>query len=138
LRNELEDETMPAIELKRRIRWADTDAAGRLYFARIFDYVGEAEIELFRAVGITPFAQTGYDFPRKHAEVVFHRMLALDAPFTLRLAVGKLGRTSIRYDFQAFADEACAELALEGSVTVVVVKDGKPAEIPAALREKLT
>jgi acyl-CoA thioesterase FadM len=70
--------------------------------------------------------------------VVFHRVLALDAPFLLRLSVGHLGRTSIRYDFQAFADEACTELALAGSMTVVVVKNGTPREIPAAMREKLS
>ena len=128
---------MPSIELKRRIRWADTDAAGRLYFPRIFEYVGEAETELLRQLGVSLFDRAGYDFPRKHAEATFHRVLALDAPFTLRLTVGKLGRTSIRYDFQAFADEACTELALEGSVTVVVVKDDRPHEIPASLREKL-
>ena len=129
---------MAQIELKRRIRWADTDAAGRLHFPRMFEYVEEAEIELLRALEVPLFQQSGFDFPRKHAEVAFHRVLALDAPFTLRLSVSHLGRTSIRYDFQAFADEACTELALEGSMTVVVVKNGKPHEIPEVMREKLS
>src|SRR5207249_200857 len=40
---------MRSIEIPGRIRWADSDAAGRLYFPRIFDYVGEAEAELLRA-----------------------------------------------------------------------------------------
>ena len=32
---------MPAsIELERRLRWADSDAAGRLHFPRIFEIVG--------------------------------------------------------------------------------------------------
>jgi acyl-CoA thioesterase FadM len=35
---------MPAtIEFKRRLRWADADAAGRLHFPRIFEIVEEAE-----------------------------------------------------------------------------------------------
>jgi acyl-CoA thioesterase FadM len=129
---------MPMIELRRRIRWADADAAGRLYFPRIYDYVSEAETELWRTLGISMADYGEYGFPRKHTEAAFHRILALDAPFTLRLTVGKLGRTSIRYDFQAFADETCTEVAFEGSMTVVVVKDGKPYEIPAEIRVKLT
>jgi acyl-CoA thioesterase FadM len=129
---------MPMIELKRRIRWADADAAGRLYFPRIYDYVSEAETELWRMLGISMADYVEYGFPRKHAEAAFHRILALDAPFTLRLTVSKLGHTSIRYDFQGFADEAGKELAFEGSMTVVVVKDGRPHEIPAELRAKLT
>lgn len=126
----------PFIEFKRRLRWADADAAGRLHFPRIFEIVEEAEWELLRQVEWLKDTRRGaYDFPRVHLECQFRRILALDAPFRLRLTVGKLGRTSIRYDYQVFdADE---ELALEGTMTVVVLKDGKPTEIPPALRAAL-
>jgi len=127
-----------SIELTRRIRWADADAAGRLHFPRIFEYFEEGESELLRSVGITMFDKGGYDFPRKHVDAVFHRVLPLDAPFVMRVTVGKLGNTSIRYDYHIFADEACAQLALEGSMTVVVVKDGRPAPIPDKMRKALS
>jgi acyl-CoA thioesterase FadM len=84
------------------------------------------------------FDRGGYDFPRKHVEATFHSALPLDAPFVMRVAVGKLGNTSIRYDYHIFADEACAQLALEGSMTVVVVKDGKPEPIPDKMRKALS
>jgi len=129
---------MVSIELKRRIRWADADAAGRLHFPRIFEYFEEGEAELLRSVGITMFDGGGYDFPRKHVEAVFHRVLALDAPFVMRVTVGKLGNTSIRYDYHVFADEDRAQLALEGSMTVVVVKDGRPSPIPDEMRRALS
>ncbi len=133
---------MASIELKRRIRWADADAAGRLHYPRIFEYFEEGEVELLRSVGIEMLGGgvevREYDFPRKHVDAVFHRVLPLDAEFVMRVSIGKLGNSSIRYDYQVFADEACAELALEGSMTVVVVKDGKPAPIPEKLREALS
>jgi len=129
---------MASIELRRRIRWADADAAGRLHFPRIFEYFEEGEGELLRSVGFSMFDRGGYDFPRKHVDAVFHRALPLDAPFVMRVTVGKLGNTSIRYDYQVFADEGCSQLALEGSMTVVVVKEGKPAPIPDKLRELLS
>jgi acyl-CoA thioesterase FadM len=92
---------MPAsIELQRRLRWADADAAGRLHFPRIFEIVEEAESELVRAIKWPMNRSMGYDFPRVHLECKFLRVLALDDPFRLRLAVGKLGRTSIRYVYQ--------------------------------------
>src|SRR5262245_60609746 len=128
---------MASIELTRRIRWADADAAGRLHFPRIFEYFEEGEAELLRSAGISLFDGGDYDFPRKHVEAVFYRALPLDAPFVMRVTVGKLGNTSIRYDYHIFADEACAQLALEGSMTVVVVKDGRPAPIPDQMRELL-
>ncbi len=129
---------MASIELTRRIRWADADAAGRLHYPRIFEYFEEGETELLRSVGLNIFNGSGYDFPRKHVEATFHRVLPLDAPFVLRVTVGKLGHTSIRYDYQVFADEACTQLALDGTMTVVVVKDGRPAPIPEAMRQALS
>jgi len=127
---------MPAsIELQRRLRWADSDAAGRLHFPRIFELVEEAESELVRSIQWPMNRSMGYDFPRVHVECRFLRVIELDAQFRLRFAVGKLGRTSIRYDYQVFvADD---ELAIEGSMTVVVLRDGKPTEIPTTLRTAL-
>lgn len=127
----------PFIEFKRRLRWADADAAGRLHFPRIFEVVEEAEGELMRGIA-WPFdlQRKDYDFPRVHLECQFKRIIALDAPYRLLLTVGKLGRTSIRYDYQVF--DASEELAIEGTMTVVVLSDGKPVEIPAPLRAALS
>jgi YbgC/YbaW family acyl-CoA thioester hydrolase len=129
---------MVSLELKRRIRWADADAAGRLHYPRIFEYFEEGETELLRAAGYSFLDDEEYDFPRKHVEATFHRVLPLDAPFVMRVTVGRIGVTSIRYDYQIFADEACTELALDGNMTVVVVKDGKPTPIPEKMREVLS
>jgi len=126
---------MKSIELKRTVRWADVDAAGRIYYARIFDYAGEGEWELIHSLGLSrkELAKT-YDFPRVHAECHFKKMLDLGARFTIRCWPGKLGRTSIRYDFEAFLETEPGEVAASGSVTVVVLQKGKPAEIPPQIR----
>jgi acyl-CoA thioester hydrolase len=128
---------MPAsIELERRLRWADADAAGRLHFPRIFELIEEAESELVRSIEWPMNRSLGYDFPRVHVECQFLRVLALDDPFRLRLTAGKLGRTSIRYDYQVF--NADGELAIEGTMTVVTLQNGKPVEIPGTLRAALS
>ena len=128
---------MPAsIELERRLRWADADAAGRLHFPRIFEIIEEAESELVRHIEWPMDRSMGYDFPRAHIDCRFIRVISLDDSFRLRLSVGKLGRTSIRYDYQVFgADE---ELAIEGTMTIVVVQEGKPTPIPESLRAALS
>ena len=125
----------PAIEFERRLRWADADAAGRLHFPRIFELIEEAESELVRQIEWPMNRSLGYDFPRVHIDCRFIRVISLDESFRLRLAVGKLGRTSIRYDYQVIA--ADEELAIEGTMTIVVVKDGKPTPIPETLRSAL-
>jgi acyl-CoA thioester hydrolase len=128
---------MPAsIILERRLRWADADAAGRLHFPRIFEIVEEAESELVRSIDWPMNRSMGHDFPRVHVECRFIRVLQLDDPFSLHLTVGKLGRTSYRYDYQILNGKQ--ELAIEGTMTIVVLKDGKPTEIPASLRAALS
>jgi YbgC/YbaW family acyl-CoA thioester hydrolase len=126
----------PHIEFRRRLRWADADAAGRLHFPRIFEIVEEAEGELLRGLGRPlDLRERTYDFPRVHLECQFKRILALDAPFRLLFTVGRLGRTSIRYDYKVF--DASEQLAIEGTMTVVVMQNGTPTEIPTALRAAL-
>ena len=124
-----------SLELERRLRWADADAAGRLHFPRIFEIIEEAESELVRQIGWPMNRSMGYDFPRVNVECSFKRILELDALFRLRLTVGKLGRTSIRYDFEVF--NADMGLAIKGSMTLVVLRNGRPAEIPTTLRAAL-
>jgi acyl-CoA thioester hydrolase len=127
---------MPAsIELQRRLRWADSDAAGRLHFPRIFEIVEEAESELVRRIGWPMNRSMGYDFPRVNINCNFKRVLELDAPFKIRLTAGKLGRSSIRYDYQVF--DGADEIAIDGTMTLVVLQNGKPAEIPLSLRSAL-
>lgn len=124
------------IELSRRLRWADTDATGRLHFPRIFEIVEEAESELLRSidwpVGIN---EAEYDLPRVHVDCRFLRPIIHDSQFRLQLSVNKLGRSSIQYKFQVF-DEFNA-LAIDGSMTVVTSRNGTPTEIPPALRRAL-
>ena len=128
---------MPTIELKRRVRWADADPAFRINFPRYFEYFEEGEIELLRACGIKFLYQgSEYGFPRVHTECTFKRTLALDAEFTMRVSIGKLGRSSIRYEYQFFDEQN--ELAAEGSMTVVATKDGQAVEMPAEMRAALT
>ncbi len=108
----------PFIEFKRRLRWADADAAGRLHFPRIFEIVEEAESELLRGLDWPmDVRRKDYDFPRVHLECQFHRILALDAPFRLLFTVGKLGRTSIRYDYKS--STPTRTWRLKGTMTVV-------------------
>jgi acyl-CoA thioester hydrolase len=126
---------MKSIELKRKVRWVDADAAGRIYYARIFDYAGECEWELLHSIGINrkKLGDT-YDFPRVHAECHFKKILELGESFTIRFWPAKLGRTSIRYSFEVTFDNAEKEIAATGAVTVVVLHNGKPSPIPPQIR----
>jgi YbgC/YbaW family acyl-CoA thioester hydrolase len=127
---------MKTIELKRQVRWMDADPSGRIYFARIFDYAGECEWNLLHDIGISRkrFGDA-YNFARVHADCNFKKVMEVGASFTIRFQPEKLGRTSIRYKFEVFLEDAPDEIAAYGSITVVVLYNGKPSEIPSQIRD---
>jgi YbgC/YbaW family acyl-CoA thioester hydrolase len=127
---------MKTIELKRQVRWMDADPSGRIYFARIFDYAGECEWNLLHSIGISrkKFGDA-YNFARVHADCNFKKVMEVGAFFTIRFQPEKLGRTSIRYTFEVFLEDTPDEIAAYGSVTVVVLHNGKPSEIPSQIRD---
>ena len=130
---------MVSIEMRGRIRWADADAAGRLHFPRMFEYFEDGEYELLRSVKFSMSEQgSEYDFPRVQVDCHFKKVLALNTPFIMRVSVARLGRSSIRYEYEVFADDDKQDLALAGSMTVVVVKNGRPSDIPPELRAALS
>ena len=118
------------------MRWADVDAAGRLHFPRIFEIVEGAEVEMLRQIGGSMFERLAeFDFPRVRIECDFKRMISLDDLFRLCVTIGRVGRSSIRYDFEAFLESG--ELALAGAMTVVVLKNGKPTKLSQEFRDAL-
>ena len=99
----------------------------------------DGEAELMRSCGLSyAHLPAGYGVPRVHTDCTFRKILNYDVPFTMRVTVGRLGHTSIRYEYQFFTQGDPRELAAEGSMTVVVIKDGRPIEIPANWRAALS
>jgi acyl-CoA thioesterase FadM len=130
---------MPANARDLRLRGADADPAGRITVPRSVDYMEDGESELMRSCGLSyEMLPEGYSVPRVHTDCTFRKMLNYDARFMMRVTVGKLGNSSIRYDYQFFNRSDPPELAAEGSMTVVVIKDGRPTDIPANWRAALS
>jgi acyl-CoA thioester hydrolase len=116
-----------------RVAWVDTDAGGRIHFSNAFRWAEVAETSLMRRFGMLD----GWgDFPRKHVEAEFHRVLRFDDEFEVRLRVERVGRTSITY---AWTLERDGEVCVSGRHTVVNVdRDGRPAALPDDVRAALS
>ncbi|MBE3590051.1 MAG: acyl-CoA thioesterase [Firmicutes bacterium] len=138
-----------------RVRWADTDASGRIHNAVAFRYFEEAETELFRHLGLRlePLPEARLDFPRVHVECDYLQPLAFDDELEIRVRAGRLGRTSFTLEYEgllvaegphrpALTGSAAAALplpALRGRVVIVAVERGsnRPAPLPEELRAAL-
>ena len=116
-----------------RVAWVDTDAGGRIHFTAAFRWAEAAETSLMRRLGM--LGEWG-DYPRRHVEAEYLKVLRFEDEFELRLRVDAVGRTSITYGWEILR---AGEVCIRGNHTVVRVdRAGRAEPLPDALRAQLS
>ncbi len=90
-----------------RVRYAETDTAGVVYYANYLTYFEVARVELLRALGrpITAIEQEGILLPVVEARAQYLRPARLDDQLEVSLALASLGRASFAFDYEIRRDE---------------------------------
>jgi YbgC/YbaW family acyl-CoA thioester hydrolase len=89
--------------IEERVLWGDVDAARIIFYGSYLRFFEIAETELFRSVGMPydkVFDELDIWLPRVHLECDFHRAAQLDDLLEVSVYVGKIGRTSMRLNFE--------------------------------------
>src|SRR3954469_4044546 len=137
---------MNKFTIEERVRWGDVDAASIIFYGSYIRFFEIAETELFRAVGMPYgkiFDELDIWLPRVHLECDFHRAPRLDDLLEVSVYVGKIGRTSLRLNFEVRRRNEAGDIeaALMATAHFVLVStnrvDLKPIPIPDNLREAL-
>ena len=123
-----------AASLRRRLDWADTDAAGYWHHSTFWKYAEAGEAELMRSLGLT--AMTFGFTPRRSVTAEFVRPIYFDDEVTIQIEVAAIGRTSATYRVELSVDGAPAA---SGTMSVVLIgDDGRPRSWPDEARALLT
>ena len=118
---------------RTRVRWIDTYAGGRIHFTAAFRWAETAETELYRSLGLVEDRKG--DYPRRHVEADYLRVLVFDDEVEVTIRVDHVGRTSVRFVWGVVHE---GETAITGSHTVVRVDAaGRPAPIDERVRSRL-
>jgi YbgC/YbaW family acyl-CoA thioester hydrolase len=122
-----------SIEVRRRVEWSDTDAAGHHHNTAVLRWLEEAETVLHERLGIVE--QTFGRTPRVRLEIDFTERLYFRDIVVIRLEVAAVGRTSLTYSFEVARD---GTVAARGRLVVVNAAAGEGAEPwPGELRHAL-
>jgi acyl-CoA thioester hydrolase len=118
-----------------RIRFADTDASGRIHYTALFRFFEAAETELFRTFGIS-YTRGSFNFPRVHAECDIRLALVHDDLIQVEVCLSKLGTSSMRLEFRALKD---GDVAATGTVVIVCMdrESQRAIPIPEDLRGRI-
>jgi YbgC/YbaW family acyl-CoA thioester hydrolase len=130
---------MGGFTVNERVRHADVDRAGIIYFgayARLIDIV---ECELFRSLGFTftNFDELGVALTRVHVEFDFFKPAVLDDELILRLRVSGVGIHSVRLKMEIYRASDEALLAEARLVAACVDRSRKSVPLPPAFADAL-
>lgn len=127
--------TAPSVQIRRRVQWMDTDAAGIWHHSVVMRWAEEAEAELHRRLGIID--ETFGLTPRVRTEFDFGDALRFDDPVEITLSVDQVGDSSLTYGIEVRSGGA----RVAGGRIVVVLVDGETGakrSWPPHLRSKLS
>jgi acyl-CoA thioester hydrolase len=126
-------------QVVERVRYADVDRAGIIYFGAYSRFIDIVESELFRSLGFTyaSLDELGVVLTRVHVEFDFFKPAILDDELVLRVRVSGVGIHSVRLkiDIYRAADEAL--LAEARLVAACVDGARKSVPLPPAFADAL-
>lgn len=131
-----------AFTWRDRIRWADSDPMGIVFYGAYIRLIGVTESEMFRSLEFPVDyvrLQREVWLPRKALHLEFHSAAQLEEEVLIRAWFGRIGNSSLtmRFEFFRAADDAHRA---SGSLTVVRVERGSmsPQPIPDDIRAVLS
>jgi len=124
---------------KLRVRFAETDALRVVYYAEYFVWFEVARTELFRSIGVpyTEVQRRGFHTPVVQAFADYKSFARYDDEIEVKAKVTKVGRSSVRLDFEVRRLPEKQLLATGYTVHVLIGADGKSKPIPEDIRKKL-
>lgn len=124
---------------RRRVYLSDTNAQGNVYFAKYFEWQGDAREEFFRsAVPIhESFFSAGYRLLTVEASLEYKGEAKLYDEVEITVTVGWIKRASAELRF-VFSNAGTAKtIAVGKQIIASAGKDGKPVAAPQAIRDLL-
>ena len=113
------------VTLPIRVRWAECDAAGILYHARVFDWFSEARIAWLRGIGHSYYDDwraRGIELLVRDAHASFVRAMRPGDELSLTVWVDKRHGARVRF---CYVVRHHGELAVEGFTEHAFVQDGR-------------
>jgi len=127
--------------IEERVRWGDVDAARIIFYGAYIRFFEFAETELFRAAGLpygVMFDELDIWLPRAHLECDFRRAARLDDLLEVCAYVGRVGRKSLRLDFEV-RRKGEEELTASAHFVLVAVRRStfESVPVPEELKRRL-
>jgi acyl-CoA thioester hydrolase len=131
----------PVVESQVRVRYAETDAEGVVYYANHFVYMEVGRVNYFRALGFDPASldRSGRGIVIIEATCRYHSPARFDDSLLIRAWVDEVKRSSFQFAYEIWR-EADHRLIAEGRTVQVIVdlQTMRPIRIPQEMRDAMS
>jgi acyl-CoA thioester hydrolase len=127
-------------ETKIRVRYAETDQMGYVYYGNYAQYYEVARVEALRDVQLTykMFEEQGIMMPVLHLSCKYIKPALYDDLITVKTIIKKLPGIRIEFFYELFNEKG--DLLNQGETTLVCIdmKTNRPCQAPSNLLEALS
>jgi acyl-CoA thioester hydrolase len=127
------------VETEVRVRYAETDAQGVVYYANYFVWFEVGRMAFLRALGFdyATMEREGLGFVIAEASCRYHAAAHFDEVLTVKTCLGEIKNRSFTLGYEATNQQTGQLLASGRTVQVFIDGERKPTTIPLQLRERL-
>lgn len=124
-------------EVQIRVRYADTDQMGYVYYGNYAAYYEVARVEAFRALGFAykQMEEEGVMMPVLDLKSEFLKPAIYDDLLTVRVCVPEKPRARIRYEYEVFNEAGVLLNRAETTLVFIDMKSGRPTRPPKIIAE---
>jgi acyl-CoA thioester hydrolase len=120
-----------------KVRYAETDAQGHVFFANYYIYFDEGLLEYMKAIGYAyqDLLDDGMDLLYVESKCQHYAAARFDDLLDVHVRIGSIGNSSITFDFSIHKQDPDQPVSSGHIVAVNVDKDThRPVPVPQALR----
>lgn len=115
-----------------RVRYAETDQMGYVYYGNYAQYFEVARVEMLRELGFSYklLEEQGVMLPVVHYEIKYFKPAFYDDMLEIKTTISKLPSARLQFSYQTF--NAAGELLNEAATTLVFInrETGRPCRAP--------
>ena len=136
----VEAPSLPRHVTRLRVRYAETDQMGVVYYANYFVWFEVARTEWLRATGWSyrDMEANGISLPVIEAHCEYRRATRYDDEVEIRTAAALISPVRVRFDYQLVHQGDDRAAAVAYTLHAGLDRTGRPCRLPARVRELLT
>lgn len=116
-----------------RVRYAETDQMGYVYYGNYSTYFEVARVELFRTYGVSykEMEEQGVMMPVLEQKIKYIRPAKYDDLLTIKTYLKEKPGVRIRFEYEVYNEENTLLTKAETALVFVDMKTGRPTNAPA-------